>query len=425
LPVNFKDTSKLAIDLVDRWLDYQTYIRELPGISVGVAINGETLLRKSYGYRSLDPQVPATPETLYRIASHSKLFTACAIMKLFEAGKLRLDDTATQHLEWFRSGTDPNLEHVTLRQLLTHSSGMNRDGVTAHWINDEFPTLDDIKIQTAAGLSSFNTIEHWKYSNMAFTILGQVIEAVTSKSYEDAVRELVIEPMGLTNTMPDISEERLADHATGYGRKLPGQSREPLDHVRARVMNSATGFSSNVDDLLQFYRQHLYGNEDYLPDRLKREMQRVQFVDGDYTWGLGFSINNIDGTEIVGHSGGYPGFITVSFLCQKTKAVVVVLTNAIDGPAGDLGAGIMDIFGLAARHGELATGEIEADAAWLDDISGYYGDRWGVSLIQRVGNCMIGMPPGLVKPSLGATVAIHEDNKRRRRLRVATRRECA
>lgn len=406
--VSFPETSKLAIDLVDRWLDYQTYIKELPGISVGIDIGGETLLRKSYGYRSLDPCVAATPETLYRIASHSKLFTACAIMKLFEAGRLRLDDTASQHLDWFNSETDTNLEHVTIRQLLSHSSGINRDGVTAHWETDEFPTLADIQKQTSAGLSSFETAEHWKYSNMAFTILGQVIEAVTGKPYEIAVTELVIRPMGLKNTLPDIVDDRFAEHATGYGRKLPGQAREQFAHVCARVMNAATGFSSNVDDLITFYRHHMFGNESFLPDRLKREMQRVQYVDGDYTWGLGFSVNNIEGTEIVGHSGGYPGFITVSFLCQKTKTIVVVLTNAIDGPASELGNGIMDILGLAAKHGRQVRAETEADTAWLDEISGFYSNRWGVSLIQRVGNCMIAIPPGLMKPSMGATVAEHE-----------------
>ena len=96
---------------------------------------------------------------------------------------------------------------------------MNRDGITDHWNNDEFPDIEAIKSQTLEGLSSFKTVEHWKYSNMAYTILGQVIESVTGSSYETAVKDLVIDPMGLKNTMPDIEENRLPDHATGYGRK--------------------------------------------------------------------------------------------------------------------------------------------------------------------------------------------------------------
>jgi D-alanyl-D-alanine carboxypeptidase len=409
----FKDTSMLAADLVDRWLNYQTYIKELPGISVGIEIDGESVLQKSYGYRQLEDRDPATPQTLYRIASHSKLFTASAIMRLFNEGKLRLDDTAGEHLDWFSSAQDPNLEHITIRQLLSHSSGMNRDGITAHWDNDEFPSLDSIKSQTRDGLSSFDTLEHWKYSNMAFTILGQVIESVTGEPYEDAVRRLVLEPMGLENTVPDFEDDKLTDHATGYGRKLPGQPREPLSHVHARVMNSATGFSSSVEELLRFYRHHQFGNESFLPDRLKREMQRVQYIDRAYSWGLGFSVNKMGKLDVVGHSGGYPGFITVSLLCQEKKLTVVVLTNAIDGPASDLAAGIVDILNLADRFGaEITENDNDVDEAWLDDISGFYANRWGVSLFQRVGSRMITVPAGLMTPSTGAVLAEYQgDNE--------------
>ena len=288
---------------------------------------------------------------------------------------------------------------------------MNRDGWTAHWENDEFPTLEDIKDQAVAGLSSFDALEHWKYSNMAFTVLGQVIESVTGESYKDAVTRLVIEPMGLTNTIPDFTD--LDHHATGYGRKMPGQPREVFGHVHARVMNSATGFSSNVEDMLRFYRHHHLGDASFLPDRLKREMQRVQFIDGAYSWGLGFSVNKVDGREYVGHSGAYPGFITISLLDQKRKLTVVVLTNAIDGPAQELSVGILDILGLAAKHDDKISGDsTEFGGAWLDDISGLYASRWGVSLFQRLGSRMISLPPGLMRPSLGVMLAEQTDDNK-------------
>lgn len=409
--MTFKETSRLATDLIDRWLDYQVYVRELPGISVGIEIGGESIFSRGYGYSNLESRSPATQSTLYRVASHSKLFTASTIMRLFAEGKVRLDDTAAEHLAWLRSDHDPNLEHITLRQLLSHSSGLNRDGTTGHWHNDMFPTLDQIKAQATAGLSTFDSLEHWKYSNMAFTILGQVIESVTGESYEDAVRRLVIEPMGLADTMPDIVDDRRADHASGYGRKLPGQPREVLEHVHARVMNSATGFSSNVEDLIKFYRHHRMGNENFLADRLKREMQRVQFVDGDYSWGLGFSVNQTGKQQYVGHSGAYPGFITNSSMCQERELIVVVLTNAIDGPAAELATGIIDILNFAAAHeSRISAAEDGTDEAWLDDISGFYANRWGTVLFQRLGGSMVAIPAGIPTPSLGALFSEQDDN---------------
>ena len=405
----FIDSARMAVDFIERWLDYQVYIREIPGLSVGINVDGETLLERGYGWADLASRTPATPTTLYRIASHSKLFTASAIMKLYEQGRLRLDDPVVQHLDWFHADNDPNLAHVTLRELLSHSAGMNRDGTTAHWLNDEFPTLEEVKSQTVNGLSSFALLEHWKYSNMGYTILGQVIESVTGQTYEDAVRELVVVPMGLTDTAPDIEPGRVADHATGYGRKRPREEREPLKHVHARVMNSATGFSSNVPDLIRFYRYHLFGDETFLPDRLKREMQRPQFLDGPVRWGLGFALGTVDGFKMAGHGGDYPGFITFSGVYQQHKLVIVLLTNAFNPYPQKLVNGIIDILNFVSINSATFSKDEQVDTAWLDEISGFYYDRWGTRLFQRVGNRMVLAAPDLLKPSMGMLVGEQSD----------------
>jgi len=335
-----KEAAIASADLIINWLKFQAYKREIPGMSVGVFVEDETIIQTSFGYKNLQTKEPITPETLFRIASHSKLFTASAIMKLYITDQLRLDDRICDHLEWFHSEQDENMAYVTIRHLLSHSSGMNRDGSTAHWTNDNFPDKAAIIDQAQSGLSSFETGEYWKYSNMGYTILGQIIEAVTGQRYEDAVKELVIEPMGLTNTQPDFDTVTLPLHATGYGKLYPGKPQEEFEQVHAEVMNSATGFSSNVPDLIQFYRHHLLGNEDYLPDRDKREMQRIQFIDKEYSWGLGFSVNRAGRSTLVGHGGGYPGFLTNSFMDQESKIIIVVLTNSLDGLPGEFAKGI-------------------------------------------------------------------------------------
>jgi D-alanyl-D-alanine carboxypeptidase len=388
-----KESAKASMDLINKWLHFQVYKNELPGMSVGVFVEDETVLLKSFGYKDLETQKKATPGTLYRIASHSKLFTATAIMKLFSEGKLRLDDRICDHLEWFQSTHDPNMAHVTIRHLLSHSSGMNRDGITAHWDNDIFPDNELIRDQAREGMSSFEVGEHWKYSNMGFTILGQVIEAVTGSSYDAAVRDKVLGPMGLRNTRPDFDDTTLPLHATGYGRRFPGKSLEAFGHVHARAMNSATGFSSNVADLIQFYRFHLPGNEVYLPDRDKREMQRVQFQEGEYSWGLGWSIEKVGRTKFIGHSGGYPGFRTCSFMEPESRTIVVVLTNSLDAVPAEIGRGIYQIIQYVFKNkADLSAANVD-DLELCDDITGYYATRWGVTQFDRVLGKLVAVSP--------------------------------
>jgi CubicO group peptidase (beta-lactamase class C family) len=396
--ITAKVKARAVLGLVDNWLDYQTYIKEIPSVSVGIFIEDEVIFQKSYGYANLDTQEKATPQTMYRIASHSKLFTATAIMRLRAEGKLRLDDPVSQYLNWFTSDKDENLAFVTLRQLLTHSSGLTRDGRTTHWTDNAFPDKEEIMAQVKDGISIYTDNEHWKYSNVGFTVLGQVIEAVTGKPYEEAVMELVVDPLGLENTTPDITDEKRGKHAVGYGKRYPKKGREALAHVSAKIMNSATGFSSTVEDMLKFYQAHMMGNETFLKDRDKREMQRIQFKEKDYEWGLGFGILEVGKLTYVRHGGGYLGFITQSGLCQEHKLGIVVLTNAVDGPALVLFEGLSKMIEMALTDYDKFDVDKEIEAKTLDSLAGFYRSAWGVELCERVNGKLVGIAPDLEDP---------------------------
>lgn len=398
-----KESARDCIDIISKWLQFQVYKRELPGLSVGICVEGETILLESFGFKNLEAKERASPQTQYRVASHSKLFTATAIMKLFSEGKLRLDDLVCNHLDWFQSENDSNMAYVTIRHLLNHSSGMNRDGVTAHWQNDKFPNKAGIKAQTAEGLSSFEAGEHWKYSNVGYTILGQIIEAVTGRSFEEAIAEIVLAPMGLEDTHPDFNEATLPLHATGYGRKYPGRSANALEHVHAKAMNSATGFSSTVGDMIQFYQFHMLGNEAYLSDRDKREMQRVQFIEKDYSWGLGGKVEKVGNLNLIGHGGVYPGFLTSSFMEPVSKTIIVVMSNSLDAVPAEFCKGIFDIIGYACKNEECLTADDMDDPALCDDIAGYYESRWGVTQFCRLGGKLVEITPELLSPATFAS----------------------
>ena len=167
---------------------------------------------------------------------------------------------------------------------------------------------------------------------------------------------------------------------------------EVFEHVHAHAMNSATGFSSNVRDLLRFYSFHMRGNQAVLTDRSKRDMQRIQFEDGPYTWGLGFSIDDSGPERLVGHGGAYPGFMTASMLNPAKSLAVVVLTNAMDGRPQHFLQGILSVLRYAGDQSDKLGATASDDPVFYDRVAGYYGSRWGVSIVDRIDGKLVSVP---------------------------------
>jgi CubicO group peptidase (beta-lactamase class C family) len=388
-----KDLVKEALHLIDHWLDYQVYIKEIPGASVGIYFEDETIFRKDYGYSNLETKERLNGNHLFRIASHSKLFTATAIMKLYNEDKLSIDDRVSKYLPWFSSEKDENLNRIRISHLLTHSSGITRDGETGHWYNMTFPDLDNIISQIDEGISFFETSETLKYSNFGYTLLGQIIEGISGISYEEYIQQEILNPLNMNDTFVDVNNKNEGRHATGYKIKYPRQSREAFPHVPAQVMHSATGFSSTVEDLIKFYKAHMFGNETLFPDYIKREMQRIQYSIKNEKRGYGFGETVIGSLKLIGHGGGYPGFITRSGLDQKNKLIMVVLTNAVDGPALTLMKGIGKIFDYLLKNPDKFLSPEVASKPQINDFLGVYGSHFGHILFSQINNKLISIDP--------------------------------
>jgi CubicO group peptidase (beta-lactamase class C family) len=380
-----KELIKSSLHLIDNWLDYQVYIKEIPGLAVGIAVEDELIFKKEYGYANLEKKTKLTDQHLFRIASHSKLFTATAIMMLYHEGKLSIDDKVSKYLPWFQSTEDKQLEHIRIQN-------------TAHWNSYKFPVLEEIKAQFQEKISFFEPSETLKYSNFGYTLLGQIIEIVSGQSYPDFIQKRIFSPLGMQNTVVDLDENNLARHATGYKRRLPQQKRKPFDHMPTKIMKSATGLSSTVEDLILFYQAHLFGNDTLFPDFIKREMQRTQFKREGDEWGLGFSLATIGDIALVGHGGGFPGFITRSCLIQDEKIILVILSNAVDGPALILRNGILGILNkLKGNKVEFSVKEKEKKPDF-SSIVGFYANDWATSLYSQIGSKLVAISPDLDNP---------------------------
>ena len=351
-----KDRLKLAAKYIDSWLNVNYRDSRLPGIVAAIQHDGELVLNRAYGYADAVNKVKLTPDHVFRIASHSKTFTATAIFQLYEAGKLRLDDTISSHLGWFTSRGDEDVAKITIRHFLNHTSGLISNGLdTGYWrLERSFPSQAELKdFAKSSKMHVLKTGEHFKYSNYAYAYLGMIIEAVSGMTYEDYVTENIIDRLGLADTYPELSAAAEKKLAKGHTSILFNSERELVDHADTMGMSAATGFCSTASDLCKYFAAHCYGDDSLISDMSKREMQHGYWPAGSAkeSYGLGMGVHHHSSENtLAGHSGGFPGFVTDSLFEPEQELIVSALTNAWDGPAGFVVGQIINIIDYFNTH---------------------------------------------------------------------------
>lgn len=189
---------KYAIKIFDAWLPWKIQYDRVPGLAVGIVHNGKLIYQKGFGYADVELKIPMTPKTCFRIASISKTFTAVAIMQLVEQRKINLDDRIERYLPWFKVKTkNSDSSNITIRQVLSHTGGVFRDGNTPHWENDKFPNLAGLKKSISNKSIVFENLTRFKYSNFGFALLGEIIKKATGLNYDDYVTKHIIKKLGM------------------------------------------------------------------------------------------------------------------------------------------------------------------------------------------------------------------------------------
>ena len=369
-----------AIRLFSAWMEGQIAYRGLPGVAVGVVADQDLVWSTGYGYADVAAKRPMTAETKFRMAAHSKLFTATAIMQLREEGKLRLDDPVVKYLPWFRiKPAAPDDPPITIEQLLTHRSGMPREAGD-HWTTYNFPTEEQLKALMPDREAAYSPEVRWKYSNLAYSVAGMVVEAVSGEPWADYVTRHIYQPLGMTSSSVDRDVPGLA---VPYGRRMPDGSREVLPFVDARGMGSATGITSTVADMAKFvsaqFRTGPRGGNRILGTASLREMHRVRMMENTWTrgQGIGFSVSRVNDRLYIGHGGGYPGNTTQTVIQLDDKVGVIVLTNTNDSDPGGIAQQLMKTVGQAVAKATAVKPVVVAwDPAWAR-FAGLYRGRWG------------------------------------------------
>ncbi len=383
-----------SIAYIKSWLSERYEQETVPGFVAAVSYKGQILMNEAYGYADLERKVPMERGHVFRIASHSKTFTATAVMLLQEDGRLRIDDPVAEYVPWLTSHADKRWQHVTLRQLLSHAAGVIRDGLDAdYWgLERHFPDSEQFAREVGeTGLVLENNIK-MKYSNYGYSLLGLVVENVSGQPFNEFVLDRVIRPLGLEHTFPEyrpeLNQPRAEDLVTGYSRK-EGGARVPIAAISTNAMSAATGFCSTTEDLCNYFTAQMVGSGKLLSDESKKEMQRGQWpviVPGqprDTEYGLGFFLHRDDERQTFGHSGGFPGCITNTMADGKEGIVVTALTNAIDGPASAIVTGIYKIISYFEKE---SSKKPEHDWSALE---GSYSNLWSAEHIVQAGDTLV------------------------------------
>lgn len=386
---------KGALQYGAKWIAFQHEYNPYVGAQVAARLDGDLIFNEAYGYADLDAETPMTTDHLFRIASHSKTFTGVAAMQLVEAKKLRLDDTVGQHIPELAKS---DIADVTVRQLLSHSGGIIRDGDNADWweLGKPFPDRKELLNLAKKMGKVLEPNTEFKYSNIGFSILGVIIEGASGESYRKYVTTNIVDKLGLKNTGPDIDFDRIDDYAAGHSSRVHGK-RIQIDHIDTFEESSATGFYSTAAELTDYFQAHIPGDDRLITDASKREMQnKISEAEDRGHYGLGLVIDKIGDRTYIGHSGGYPGHITMSKVDIERKLSLSVLTNSNDGPAGVLTSGLLKLIDLAL------TEKAKADPGKPNDLKrfeGRFATLWGVTDIVALGGRLYALSPALDDPA--------------------------
>ncbi len=389
---------RAAVDYIPQWMELQMRATERPGVSLAINAGQRTVLELALGHADAPAGRRLTPRHRFRIASHSKSFTAAGILKLREAGLLRLDDAAGQHV----AGLHPQLAQATLAQLLSHSAGVTRDGPDAGQFQDRRDFLHQHElVQQLAEAPPLAANHRFKYSNHGFALLGQVIETLTGEAYVDWMQREIIDAAGLRETRADADATTARTMARGHsGKLLLGRRVVVPGDQSTHAMAPAAGFVSTAADVATFYAQLLPdARRSVLKVESRREMLRRHWAVPHSTvpgwYGLGVMHGSTQGWEWVGHTGSLQGFVSRSLALPAQGLSISVLCNSIDGFSWPWVDGIVQILQTFQKHGAPTA----ATRAW----AGRFWSLWGPTDLVPMRERVFAISPALALPFTDAT----------------------
>ncbi|AKU22921.1 serine hydrolase [Massilia sp. NR 4-1] len=322
---------------------------DVPGIAIAIVKDGKVVAAKGFGVRQLGDAAPVTGKTLFEIASNSKAFTAAGLAMLVDDGKLKWDDPVTQHLPGFQMSDAYVSSAITVRDLLTHRSGLGLGaGDLLWWPTTTFSTDEIIeRLRHVKLATSFRN--SYAYDNLLYIVAGKIIADKAGKSWGEAMQERILNPLGMTATTTSVEAMlKSPDHSAPHS-KINGKIAvvKPMQVANAV---GAVGINTNAEDIAKWMTAllnegKLDGEKRLFSAAQAREMWTAQTPmkiaepkpalaatkPNFNAYGLGFNLRDYRGRKIAMHGGALQGFYSRVLLVPEEKLGVAIFTNAENG----------------------------------------------------------------------------------------------
>jgi CubicO group peptidase (beta-lactamase class C family) len=351
-------------DAVDLYINASMTRQHIPGLTLAVILDGKVKKAKAYGLASVELNVPATPETVYELASATKPFVATAVMLLVQDGIIRLEDPVGKFVE----GVPDAWKRITVRQLLTHTSGI-KDYLSD--LRRDFPNDTPPETIVRAAMEAplnFTPGEKWSYSNTGYVLLGMIVRRASGKSYDTFLEDRVFKPLGMVDTLHDTPDEVIPNRAVGYLWYGPGGLRNG-EFLKYQMTNHGDrGILTTALDLIKWDVECSAGRI-LGPSGEEAMRSRVKLNDGSTAgYGLGWFLEDVNRHRHVYHPGGAPGTATIISRYPEDRLTVILLANG--GAAYVQGLA----FGVAQRYipGLVSRTVVTLKTELLNSYTGYY-----------------------------------------------------
>jgi D-alanyl-D-alanine carboxypeptidase len=323
--------SSARADIIDDYIRSEMERQKIPGLAISVLKDGKTIKSQGYGLANVELNVPVKPETVFKIGSVSKQFIASGIMLLVADGKIGLDDKIGKYLE----GTPETWNTITVRHLLTHTSGLVR----------ESPGFDGTKVQSDAVVIKaayatplqFPTGDRYQYCNLGYFILAEIIHKTSGKPWSEFINERIFAKVGMTATRVTSENEIIPNRANGYGL-TDGKLYNEANFTAVRPSGA---FVSNVVDLAKW--EAALNTESILSAPIRTQMWTPMLLNNGQKTGYGFGwvVDDFRGIRTIQHGGALGGFLSQYLRVPEYNLTVIILINQNRGNPSGIARGVM------------------------------------------------------------------------------------
>ncbi len=336
--VDFKKLDKYITEAQSNW--------EIPGLAVAIVKDNKVIFSKAYGLRNIEKKNKVNENTLFAIASNTKAFTTAALSILVDEGKLNWDDKVVDYLPWFKLYNPYVTQNITVRDLVSHRSGLYTFSGDLLWYHTNYSSKE--VIQRAQFLKPhYGFREHFGYQNIMFSAAGLIIEKISGISWNNYIKQHFLNPLGMKSTNTSVKDLDLNGNTALPYHIEPGKKPIALQYMNWDNCKAAAAINSSVADMAKWMIFQL--NSGKLGDKQIISKKQIWEVRKMFTptpvskysfennpnihfkgYGLGWNIFDYNGKKVINHGGGSEGMISKVAMIPEEKIGIVILTNSIN-----------------------------------------------------------------------------------------------